>query len=174
MSYHVSTPVVVQAAVGTAGAMAAVGVAAEGMSLEFVTARREIKADGSGGAEGFPANYYYLSLAVTARVILVPFAGVYVNRLRSVAQASGLAGTPGTLPMPGELFGFAGGNLIDVMFASADPDGGFRLHDCLVAVAGDGTWSPDVTKLRFEFRATGYYDPSDFATVLGTTLYSRI
>ena len=153
---------------------ALVGVAENGIDLDFVTARKEIKADGNGGADGLPANYLFLNATVIARVTLVPFAGVYVNRLRSMAQATGLGGTPGTLPAAGTLMGYGSDGLIDVAFLSNDPDGGFWLRRCLVAGVGDGKWSPDVTRLKFEFRATAWYEPSVAPTIAGSVLYSRL
>lgn len=171
--YHVAGPAVLQAQVGAAFAWATVGVAEDGIDLTFRTFRREIKPDGAGGPEGAPANFLFLNQTLTARCVLVPYAGVYVNRLRSLSQAT-FNDTDGVMPQSGTLYGFSGGYLNGIRFSSSDPDGGWWLRTCQVSMPGDFKASPNVSKPVMEFTAINWYNPSSVATILGNVLYSKI
>lgn len=184
MRYHVQGPCVVQATVGALAAFADVGIAEDGVDLEFRSLAREIKTDGGGGRDGAPVNYYFLNATVIARCAFVPYNGLYVSRLRAAAQANITAAllttnaVDGVMVQSGTLYqSITQANLVRVQFfsiGSNDPDGGFYLKTCLVKAAGDMKASPDATKPRWEFHAVNAYDPSTAQTISGMTLYQRV
>lgn len=171
--YHCAGPIVLQAQVGNAFGWAVVGVCEDGIDLTFKTFRREIKPDGAGGPDGAPANYLFLNQTLTARCTLVPYAGLYMNRLRSLAQAT-FNDVDGVMPQAGTLYGFSGGYLNGVRFSSADPDGGWWLRTCLVSMPGDFKGSPNASKPVLEFTSINWYNGNTTATILGNVLYSKI
>ena len=176
VSYHVAGPCVLQATVGNGGAYATVGVCEDGIDLEFRNYVREVKADGAGGPDGAPANFVYLNSTLTLRCVLVPFAGVAVNRLRLAADAgwNTVPGTDGVMVQSGTLYASTTTNsLVGVKFTSNDPDGGWTVGRCLVRKSGDLKASPNVSKPVFEFLGINAYDYLTAATILGNTLYTR-
>lgn len=182
MSYHVSGPVVLQASVGaltgTVRAFAPVGVAEDGIDLEFRPFYSEIRHDGGGGPSGDAVEFIFLNWSILARLTLVPFAGTYVNMLRAMSQGNN-AGTEGIMTTPGTLYGqgnesaAATRNLPSIRFASADPDGGWTLNNCLVSRPGSGKWSTRETKPQFEFRAINNFLVGTNTSIYNNTLYTR-
>lgn len=176
LSYHCSGPVVLQATVGNGGAYASVGVCEDGIDLEFRTYYREVKPDGAGGPEGAPVNFVFLNATLTVRCVLVPFAGVAVNRLRLAAESGWgtVPHTEGVMVQSGTLFeSITGNSLVGVKFTSGDVDGGWTVSNCLVRRAGDMKASPNVSKPTFEFLGVNAYDPGTVATILNSVLYAR-
>jgi len=172
-SYHVSGPILIEAAIGVSEAFVPVGMCEDGADVELRAFTSDIKFDGAGGPAGDAGEIIFLNYTALVRCNLVPFAGVYTNRLRAISQASP---TEGVMVMPGTLYG-ANGYLPSVRFAvsaTGEVDGGWEFFRCQVRGPGSGKYSTRETKPQWEFRAINYIDPAEEATILNNTLYTRL
>lgn len=186
LSYHVSGPVILQAAVGalTVGvrAYANVGVCEDGIDLEFRPFQSEIKHDGGGGPSGDAVEFIFLNWSIMIRCTLVPFAGTYMNVLHAMSQGlyrATATGTEGVMTMPGTLYGqgndavAATNSLPAVKFTSSDPDGGWTINAAMITRPGSGKWSTRETKPQLEFRGINNILVGVNPTINTNVLYSR-
>lgn len=175
LSYHVAGPIIPQASVGSANAYVNLGVCEEGADIDIQVAKHDIKHDGGGGLDGFETNKIFLNAIATIRFRLVPFAGNYINTLRSRSMAT--SGTDGVMTQPGTLLGengfFVGLYLPVYAGANFEGDGPWWFRTCDVVRPGSNRVSTKETKLDFEFRAINYFVISSFTSILTNTLYSR-
>lgn len=174
-SFHVTGPVLIEAAIGGGSSFVSIGMCEDGADVELKPFTSDIKFDGAGGPAGDAAEIISLNYGATLRCNLVPFAGTYTNLLRAISQCNG-GGSEGVMSMPGTLYGF-NGQLPAVRFTASavgEVDGGWEFFYCQVRVPGNAKYSTRESKPQWEFRAINYLDPSVHSTIYQRTLYSRI
>lgn len=174
-TYHVFGPCIPQCNVGTAGAMVALGECQDGGNITIQPIKHGIRSDGGGGSDGGDVEKLILNAIATIRFKLVPFSGLYINKLRAWAIGSA---TEGQAVLPGTLLG--GGGFLPQLYLPllggtgvVEPDGPWYFPNCEIIRPGDVQVHTKETTPEFEFKAMIYYNPVTYTSINGRTLYTR-
>lgn len=175
-SYHIGGPQLVQSNLGASNAYVPVGECRDGAELLFRPFTHDIKHDGAGGPEGDAAEVIFLNYSVEVRCQFVPYAGTYVNKLRTYSAANG--GVDGVMVTPGSLFGVNGflPAIRLTVTSGSDVDGGWTFNTCQVVAPGHMKVGVTESMPDFGFRAINYQAVDTYRTVgsiVGNVLYVR-
>src|SRR5579863_3315997 len=169
-SYHCNGPMIPQMNIGGSSGLVPLGVCQDGADIAFRIYSHDIKHDGAGGPDGGPAETIFLNADVTVRFSLVPYGGVWTNRMRQFAQATGVEGV---MSMPGTLYGL--NNFLPSLYLPTifDPDGGWLFTNGRIVRLGDQRSNDKESIPSFEYQAFNYLNPAIAATILNRILYAR-
>lgn len=167
--YEVFGPCAPQVGTGNAGAYELLGDCADGGTITPQFFQRQIKRDGSGGAEGAPAEIQSLGSMFDIEFDLVNFDDLVLDKLMMKAEGSNTIGQGG---VPGVLLG-TGGHLVKLYLPSASARPWQFFHCCLAPNGYSGKFGTGYGTKKIRMLAIRYL-PGTTMTAAGVAGWSRV